>query len=139
MRNRSYSERYRRSVILAGIAVVFTILFLLATNIFGMNPLLTSENAEVYSVSMNGTEIDVDPEEIRDVLKDAYVVRSFRRQGSYLMADYPLEISVNDGGKPIHILFGKDVHCYSDGGGFIRVMENGAEIHMRVLEIINNR
>ena len=139
MKNRSYSERYRRSVILAGIAVVFTIIYLIATNIFAMNPLFTSEDAEVYSVSMNGTEIDVDKEEIREVLKDAYIVRSFRRQGSYLMADYPLEISVNDGGEPIHILFGKDVHCYSSGGGFIRYMENGAEIHMRILEIINNR
>ena len=139
MRNRSLSERYRRSVILAAIAVAFTILSIVATNIFALNPLLTSENAEVYSVSMNGTEMDVDPEEIRDVLKDAYVVRSFRRQGSYLMADYPLEISVNDDGEPIHILFGKDVHCYSEGGGFIRIMENGAEIHMRILEIINNK
>jgi len=136
MKSRSYSERYRRSVTLAGIAVVFTICMIVSTNVFSIKPLLSAD-AEVYAVYLNGEEIRADMEQICEVLGEAEAALTLRKQGSYLMEDYPLEISVVDNEEPIHILFGTDVHSYGSSG-MIRTVQNGEEIYSRILEIINN-
>lgn len=142
MRNRRYSKRQRKAkrkkIIVVTVTAVVVALIAAALILFLPKPLLTSENADVHSVSMNGNEIAADKQLIYSVLKDAKASLSLKTQSSYQMADYPLEISVNDNGKPIHILFGKDVHYYEAGGSFIRYIQNGDAVYSRILEIIGN-
>lgn len=142
MRKRRYSNRRRRSqrkkIIVVTVAAAVVALIAAALILFLPKPLLASENVDVYSVSMNGNEIAADKQLIHSVLKDAKASLSLKTQSSYQMAEYPLEISINDNGRPIHILFGKDVHCYETGGSFIRYIQNGDAVHSRILEIIGS-
>lgn len=129
----------RHKIVLSGV-IVLLICFAASGLYFRPRSILRGGEASIHRISYEGGSITDDEvcQQVEEILTRYQCRASLSRAGSYQLEHVEIEIDGTRGGRPLHIVLGKEDFLYESAGGVMYTILDGDELSKEIGQLMED-